>query len=104
MYQDLSMVRGDTLQFGMEFTGLEGDLGAAFLTVRKTYNSTILVQKSLEDGISKVRDAQYWVRMAPEDTAELTPGVYKYDLEVSAGGDTWTVLIGNLSIKADVTR
>ena len=51
------MIRGDTLQFGMEFTGLEGDLDSAYLTM------------------------------------ELTPGVYKYDLEVSAGGDTWTVPI-----------
>lgn len=104
MKHDISMVRGDTLAFGMEFTGLDQDLDSAYFTVRKTYTGSVLFQKSIGSGISKVEENKYRVRIAPEDTEDLNPGIYKYDLEVSANGDVFTILIGDLNLKNDVTR
>jgi hypothetical protein len=99
----VTMTRGDTMSFGMELEGLDQDLDTAFLTCRKSHTEPPVFQKSIGDGITKVDEGQYVVRVAPEDTEGLEAGKYYYDLEIGVNGDVYTILKGILEIEQDVT-
>ena len=100
----INMARGDTLSFGLEFEGLGQNLDSAYFTVKKNaLDEEPIFQKSLNDGISKVEDYKYIVRIAPEDTATLDAGQYAFDVQVSANGDVYTIMLGNLILSQDVT-
>lgn len=102
--KNITMVRGDTLAFGMEFEGLDQDLSSAFFTCRQGWDGEIVFQKSLGSGITKVETGKYTVRVAPSDTANVTPAHYVYDLEIGANGDVFTILKGILDIEHDATH
>lgn len=106
MDTNITMIRGDTLSFGVEMDGLDGqDLTEAFFTVRESLSGDdVVFEKSLGDGIEKVGEGQYVVRVAPDDTAELDRQKYYYDFCVGLNGDVFTLLIGVLTIETDVTR
>lgn len=71
----LSMVKGDTLAFGVEIEGLDQDLATAYFSCKNDPNDDKYVfQKKLNDGISKVETGKYRVRVAPADTASLAAG------------------------------
>lgn len=100
----ITMVRGDTLSFGMEISGLDDDLDTAYMTCKKTLaDERVVFKKSLGNGISKIGDGQYAVRVAPEDTMDLESGKYFYDLQIGVNGDIFTVKKGVLEIEDDVT-
>lgn len=99
------MTRGDTMSFGMIIEGMgDQELETAYLTCRKNHTDPPVFQKSLGDGISLLEKGQYVVRVAPEDTKDLEPGKYFYDLEIGLNGDIFTVLNGVLELARDVTR
>lgn len=100
----INMIKGDTLAFGMEFTGLDQDLDSAYFTAKQSYDTTeVVFQKSLGDGIEKVSTGVYSVRLAPEDTAEVDAGKYYYDLQIGVNGDVFTLLYGIINLYPDVT-
>lgn len=101
----IDMVKGDTLSFGLEIEGLGQDLESAFFTVRKNEtDSEILIQKSLDSGISKTESNKYVVRLAPEDTSELDAGNYHFDCQIGVNDDIFTIMLGILILEQDVTR
>ena len=114
--ENITLVRGDTLAFGLELyladeeneesqTLLDQDLDSCYFSVSKDYDNTLNVfQKSLGDGIEKVSQGKYRVRIAPEDTAELEVGVYYYDCEIGINDDTFTILRGSFNIVWDIPR
>ena len=104
MKKNLNMIRGDTLSFGVEFTGMDQDLDSAYFTVKKSYDGDIIFQKSIDDGITKEEDYKYRVRVAPADTYDIEAGQYYYDFEININSDTYTLLIGVLNVAEDVTR
>lgn len=102
--KNITMVRGDTLAFGMEFEGLEQDLASAYFTCESnTTEDANIFQKSLGNGISKVSTGKYRVRVAPADTAEADIGFYNYSLKIGVNSDVFTILKGVLEIEDDVT-
>lgn len=102
-YTNFSMVRGDTFAFGFEVEG-GAELEAAFFSVKKNKSdSEYAVQKSLGAGIYAAEPGKYGVRVAPEDTRDLEPGFYYYDLQIQIGLDVFTVLIGEIEIVEEVT-
>lgn len=101
----LSMVRGDTLAFGVVIDGLDQDLDTAYFSCKKNIDDTEYVfQKSLSDGISKVETGKYRVRVAPADTSEAELGDYYYDLQIGVNSDIYTVLRGKLIIEYEITE
>lgn len=97
----IRMTRGDTLSFGIQVYDEEGrpfgqDLEDAYFTC-------ILFKKSLSDGISKIGQGAYTVRVAPSDTARAKPGRYYYELKICCNGDVFTLMRGVLEIMQDVT-
>ena len=101
----ITMVKGDTLSFGLLIDGLDGqDLDSAYMTCKSNKSNDNIFQKSLDDGISKYDDGQYIVRVAPEDTEDVEAGKYFYDLQISVNDDVFTVMHGVLEITQDVTH
>lgn len=105
----IRMVRGDTLSFGLQVYGDSGepfdqDLELAYFTCKSNRSDNrFLFKKSLSDGVSKVGQGAYTVRVAPSDTANAKPGKYFYDFEIGCNGDVFTVMRGVLEIMQDVT-
>lgn len=105
----IRMSRGDTLSFGIQVYDESGapfgqDLERAHFTCKSNRSDTrYLFQKSLSDGISKMGQGTYVVRVAPSDTANAKPGKYFYDLEIGCNGDVFTVMRGVLELMQDVT-
>ena len=105
-------VRGDTYSSALVVENLEQDLDEAYFTCRDTLNdnSTILFEKSLNDGITLVeydehKDIRkYAIRVDPGDTENIQSGTYYYDLQVNVNGDIFTVMKGKFIIEQDATR
>lgn len=111
MNTNLFMVRGDTYAFAIEIEGLGQELDSAYFTCKENYEDTTpIFQKSLSDGITKDTELSteekyiYKVRVAPEDTKDVVPKNYYYDLEIGANNDIYTILRGVLKIESDVTN
>ena len=108
MNKNIKMVRGDTFSFGIEYAfddESSQDLETCYFSCKKNPNDEeYIFQKSLSDGISKVSNGKYRVRVAPEDTDDVEVGNYLYDLEFGLNGDIFTIIKGILTIENDVTR
>ena len=116
--RSISMVRGDTLSFGFQVIGLEGqEPDAIYFTCKEHIEDSEPVfqrswikdgQYELIDGIEKRSyDAEtdtltYGVRVAPEHTQNVELGKYFYDLELNINGDVLTLMKGSLSIEWEV--
>ena len=95
MDNNITMVRGDTASFGIRFKDHpEISLSSAFFVVRTDFDGSALVVKKMGDGVSKVGDGEYTVRIAPSDTADLNEGTYVYDFKIGVNGDLFTLLRG----------
>jgi hypothetical protein len=105
-HEYITMTKGDTLSFGMQIDGLDGeDLESAYFTCKESRSDVANVfQKSLGAGISKIDDGEYVVRVAPEDTADVEAGKYFYDLEIGINNDIFTVKKGVLELEEDSTK
>ena len=108
-YDNLYMVRGDTFRFTIEIEGLVQNLTSAYFSCKKNKDDDeYIFQKSLGDGIAKVKDNEnskdYEIVVAPEDTEDVDFGNYIYDLQLAVGSDVLTPLLGTLTIDWDVTR
>lgn len=101
--KNFKMVVGDTESFGFEITGVSGIDAAFFSCKRESQDISYLFQKSLGDGIGQRENNRFVVRIAPEDTQNLSPGQYYYDLEVGANGDVFTILRGILTLVPEIT-
>lgn len=102
-YTNLSMVKGDTLAFGIEIEGVDELENAFFSCKANKADEDYTFKKSLGDGIYKVDSGKYGVRVAPADTKELEAGDYYYDLQIQVNLDVYTVLIGRLEIVQEIT-
>ena len=102
----ITMVKGDTLSFGIELadeTGAPVDITDAVFVARKTYNATARVfEKTLGNGITKVDDGIYSVRVAPEDTADNDAGRYYYQFKVMKNSDVYTIMRGIIELEPEV--
>ena len=103
----MSLICGDTLTFYLVFDGdgLTEDLTEAWFSCKQSFTDTSYVfQKTITNGgITKESTNRYLVRVAPEDTLDVTPGVYKYDVQYQYGDDVFTPLVGDLVLYPGVT-
>lgn len=103
----ITMIKGDTLAFGVEITDQLGawlDIDAATFVCKKNYTDYAAVfEKTLGNGITKVSDGHYSVRVAPSDTASAEAGLYYYGFRVQKGNDIYTIMRGILELDPEVT-
>lgn len=112
--RDITMVRGDTLSFNFQLEGLEGVAPAALTFTCKADHEDddvdALFTCSIGDGITQeAYDTEtdtytYTLRVAPAKTENLDLSRYYYDLQMRAGNDVITLMIGRLTLSYDVTR
>ena len=108
--RDISMVRGDTLSFGFQVTGLAGaEPDAIYFSCKENLeDDTYIFSISLDNGIVKRSYDQttdtltYGVRVAPELTENVDLGKYFYDLQMDINDDVLTLMKGKLSIEWEV--
>ena len=106
----ITMVKGDTLSFGFQITGLSGAEPDAisFSCKENLEDDECIFSISLEDGITLRSYEQatdtltYGVRVAPELTAGVDLGKYFYDLQIKVNDDVLTLMKGSLSIEWEV--
>lgn len=102
----ITMVKGDTLSFGVELQDQYEhpvDIDDAVFVARKNYSDvTAVFNVTLGNGITKVADGIYAVRVAPSATATAEAGRYYYQFKVEKNGDVYTIMRGIIELEPDV--
>lgn len=94
------LTRGDTASMGIKIGYIDGkpyhiqDTDIITLTVRKTTNSPIAIQKVATD--------KQFV-LYPDDTKNLTPGLYVYDVQLDINSNIYTIISGYFELTSEVT-
>lgn len=103
MLRIFNIKQGDEFSFTVTFKNLQEDLTTFVMGVKKEYSdSTMLIQKSLGNGITKISTGKYRVDFTPSETGALTPDFYVYDLRMTIGSTVFTPLYGYLNIQETV--
>jgi hypothetical protein len=107
MATDAELYAGDTKILTIAITDANGnavDVSTATAIVYGVYgriSSTAIISKTLAGGITVVTST-VTVTLDPEDTADIAPGAYIHECEVTqASGAVYTVLQGKLTIIKD---
>lgn len=102
---DIKMVRGDTLSFDLVISDIDvSSIESLVFSVKKRLKDEYYIfQKTLSNGITYLGDGIYRFRIAPEDTQCLAASNYEYDIEIKISSDVYTLIIGKLTLIADVT-
>lgn len=109
---DISMIKGDTMSFGFQLQGLDNTPpdDITFTCKETPESSEPLFELYIDNGIefreydSETDTATYSLRLPPEATQELAVGRYFYDLQLTAGDDVLTLLIGRFAIDYEITN
>jgi len=106
--QDLIITRGDTETIVVT---IQDDNGTAINITGRTYRAQIrtsqdstTVRGSFTCTVTSGASGQVTCVLAAADSATLTAGNYFWDLEENASGVISTILAGNVTVLADVTR
>lgn len=106
---NIDMIRGDTvnIQFEVESDTVldltSDDFEITFSLKRSATDNAYVFQKD-KTAVTSPADNVFILRVAPEDTVNLIPGYYYYDLQLNIGEDIFTIAIGKLHIAIDITR
>lgn len=99
MLRIFSIKQGDQFSFTVTFTNLQEDLTTFNMGVKKEYtDSDFLIEKSLNNGITKLETGKYRIDFTPQETKSLNPDYYLYDLRMTLGNTVYTPLYGYLMI------
>lgn len=106
---NIDTIRGDTLNIQLEFESnivlnLESEDFNITFSLKQFATAVPYVFQKDKTAVTKIDDNIFMLRIAPEDTVDLVPGYYYYDIEVKLGEDVYTVAIGRLHIEVDITR
>jgi hypothetical protein len=106
--QDLIITRGDTETL---VATIQDNNGAAINITGRTYRAQIrssqdstTIKASFTCTVTGGSSGQVTCVLASADSATLTAGNYFWDLEENASGVVSTILAGNVTVLADVTR
>ena len=110
--QDIEMVRGDTLAFNFQLSGLGSREEYEALTVNfavaEKYDGMVLINCTNGDGI-ELEDytgdvATFSVYVAPNNTKTLDPARYYYDLQIKDDTNVLTLMRGSFTILYDIAE
>ena len=109
IYQDIDMVRGDTLAFNFIIAGL-GNLEPTFsFTCKNHYEDDSALFSCVSGyGIERVKHTEkedtFVVWVDPVKTKNLDLARYYYDLEMQCGDDIITLMRGRLTLLWEATK
>ena len=106
--QDLTITRGDTETLVVTVTS---DGTTAINITGRTYRAQIrssqdstTIKASFTCTVTNGAAGQVTCTLSATDSAQLGAGLYFWDLEENASGVVSTILAGNVTVLADVTR
>ena len=103
MLRIFNIKQGDEFSFTITFKNLTEDLTTFTFGVKTDYDSpTMLITKSLNNGITKIATGKYQIDLSPTETGALSPNIYVYDLRMTLGSVVYTPLYGYLNIQETV--
>lgn len=106
---NIDMIRGDTLNilFAIEADTVldltSDDFEITFSLKRLATDNEYVFQKD-KTAVVSIAENVFVLRIAPEDTVDLVPGYYYYDIQLNIGDDIYTISIGKFHIEIDITR
>lgn len=103
MLRIFNIKQGDQFSFTVTFKNLQEDLTTFRMGVKLEYDdTTMLITKSLNNGITKISTGKYRVDFTPAETQTLSPNFYVYDLRFTLGTMVYTPLYGYLNVQESV--
>ena len=106
--KNITITRGDSFGFNFKVEDDEGTavtLDACYFSCKENPDDENYVfQKNLSQGITQLSSGEYYVKIDPANTKDLSQFPYYYDLQCTIGDDIYTFLKGKLEIKWDVTK
>ena len=103
MLRIFNVKQGDAFSFTVTFKNLAEDLTTFTLGVKLDYqDETMLITKSLGNGITKLETGKYQIDFTPAETGALSPNFYVYDLRMTLENIVFTPLYGYLNIQETV--
>ena len=107
IYQNIEMVRGDTLEFNFAIEGADSTPTFAFV-VADEYGDSPVIRAESDNGIDQVNSDTttriYSVNIRPSQTSGLAAGLYYYNLVMYLNGETYTLMRGEFDILYEVKR
>lgn len=106
---NIDMIRGDTLNIQFEIESdtvldLTSDNFEITFSLKRSATDNAYVFQKDKTAVTSPADNVFILRVAPEDTVNLIPGYYHYDLQLNIGTDVYTIAIGKLHLEIDITR
>ena len=102
--QNFTVVRGDSLQFRLNFVDTNTPPNALYFSLKdKSSDTTVILQKSLGNGITKVSNQlSYDFYLEHSDTNDLKLNNYIYQILALYGSEYETLVEGKLIITPEV--
>lgn len=101
----ITMVKGDTMSFNFAIKGLGRVAENIYFTCKENLNNIVpLIVKGFNNGVSLISyneatdEAIYCLRLSRNDTRDLTPALYYYDLTLLEDYDQITLMRGRLNL------
>jgi len=104
IYQDIDIVKGDTLAFNFQLHGLNGAVPTFLFTCKENPDGVTYFTSDSDDGITleeydeQTDTATYSVYIAPNKTEGLELARYYYDLKMQLNGDIYTLMRGRFAL------
>lgn len=103
MLRIFDIKQGDDFSFTVTFKNLTDDLTTFSFGVKTDYQSpTMLITKTLGNGITKIATGKYKIDLSSTETGGLSPSLYVYDLRFTLESVVYTPLYGYLNIQETV--
>lgn len=100
MLKVFQVKRGATFSFIVTFKNLNQDVASMTFGLKEDYDKTMLIEKTLGDGITKIDTGKYKVNFSYTDIIGLEAGMYVYDLRYTIG-DTPSIPLSGYVIVQD---
>lgn len=100
MLKVFQVKRGATFSFIITFKNLNQDVASMTFGLKEDYDKTMLIEKTLGDGITKIDTGKYKVDFSYTDIIGLDAGMYVYDLRYTIG-DTPSIPLSGYVIVQD---
>ena len=100
MLKVFSVKRGSTFSFIVTFKNLNQDVASMTFGLKEDYDTNMLIEKTLGDGITKIDTGKYKVDFSYTDILSLEAGMYVYDLRYTIG-DTPSIPLSGYVIVQD---
>lgn len=106
--KNIEFIRGETRTISLEMDPVTlTESETLRFTVKPVYDSDLTDKEAVLakeiSGPAELEDGIWTMWIHPEDTIEIEPGKYVYDLVLTSGTDRVTLLQGKLTIKPAAT-